>query len=57
MKGDKSPDWEITGDLTVNLRAEREKKGPGRTYTITVECADTSGNTSASKTTTVTVMK
>jgi hypothetical protein len=42
--GDKSPDWVITGNLTVNLRAERWAKGNGRWYTITVECTDSSGN-------------
>lgn len=41
-----SPDWELTGDLTLNLRAERSGKGAGRLYSITVECADDSGNTS-----------
>jgi hypothetical protein len=43
--GDTSPDWEITGDLTLNLRAERSGKGNGRIYTITVECSDAVGNT------------
>ena len=47
-------DWEITGDLTVTLRAERSGRGDGRVYTITVECVDTSGNKSTS-TATVTV--
>ena len=39
-------DWQITGDLTANLRATREGKGPGRIYAITVECQDDVGNTS-----------
>ena len=52
--GDKAPDWEITGNLTVNLRAERSGKGSGRVYTITVECTDASGYKSEI-TTTVTV--
>jgi len=52
--GDQAPDWQITGDLAVNLRAERSGKGTGRIYTITVECNDTSGNT-ATKTVTVSV--
>jgi Right handed beta helix region/PKD domain len=47
-------DWRITGDLTVNLRADRSKKGTGRTYTITIECVDASGNVST-KTVMVTV--
>jgi hypothetical protein len=52
--GDTAPDWLITGDLTVNLRAERSGKGNGRIYTVTFECTDASGN-SATGTTTVAV--
>lgn len=44
--GDTAPDWEITGDLTVNLRAERSGTGTGRVYTIIVSCSDCAGNTS-----------
>ena len=44
--GDTAPDWEITGDLTLNLRAERSGKGSGRVYTITVMCTDAHGNSS-----------
>ncbi|MGA1842736.1 MAG: FG-GAP-like repeat-containing protein [bacterium] len=45
--GDTSPDWIITGDLSVNLRAERSGNDKsGRIYTITVECTDFSGNSS-----------
>ena len=44
--GDTAGDTQITGDLTVNLRAERGGKGNGRIYTITVEAADAAGNTS-----------
>jgi hypothetical protein len=44
--GDTAPDWEITGDLTVNLRAERSGTGSGRVYTVTVICTDASGNIS-----------
>jgi serine protease len=47
-------DWKITGDLTLALKATRANKGPGRIYTITIECADASGNVSTS-TATVTV--
>ena len=43
--GDTSPDWLITGDLTVQLRSERTS-GIDRHYTITVEVSDFSGNTS-----------
>jgi hypothetical protein len=42
--GDQEPDWIITGDLTVDLRAERAQNGTGRIYTITVECKDLAGN-------------
>jgi len=52
--GDTSPDWEITGNLAVNLRAERSGKGNGRVYTNTVACTDASGN-SSTKTVAVTV--
>ncbi len=38
-----SADWQITGDLTVNLRAERAGNA-ARVYSITVECLDDSGN-------------
>ena len=37
-------DWEVTGDLTLMLRAERSGHGPGRVYTISVESRDDSGN-------------
>jgi len=46
--GDVGPDWQITGELTLNLRAERSNKGDGRIYTITVECTDAAGNSSTS---------
>lgn len=49
---DLSPDWEITGALSLNLRAERAGGGGDRLYTITVESLDRSGNKS---TATVTV--
>jgi len=48
------PDWEITGNNTVNLRAEIPKRGIKRIYTITVTCTDAAGNAS-SATTDVTV--
>ena len=43
--GDRAPDWEITGDLTLNLRAERSGRANGRTYTVTVQCSDSAGRT------------
>ena len=49
-------DWQITGPLTLNLRAERLGRGTGRIYTITVECRDAAGNV-ATTTVTVTVPK
>jgi hypothetical protein len=54
--GNTTPDWVITGDLTLELRAERAGTGNGRTYTITVEVADTCGN-KTQKSTTVVVPK
>ena len=44
-------DWEITGPLSANLRAERNGVGAGRFYTITVRCTDAAGNSSTSVTT------
>ena len=46
--GDVSPDWVITGDLTLQVRAERSPKGNGRVYTVTVQCTDAAGNASTS---------
>lgn len=42
--GDTSPDWEITGDLSLKLRAERSGTGIGRTYSILVEVRDQAQN-------------
>jgi hypothetical protein len=44
--GHTAPDWEITGGLTVNLRAERTGSGPGRVYTVNVACSDAFDNLS-----------
>jgi len=45
VNGNAQPDWQITGDHTVRLRAERSGKGKGRVYTIAIEATDASGNT------------
>jgi hypothetical protein len=47
--GDTAPDWNITGAMTVDLRAERAgNSSTERKYTITVEAVDASGNASQS---------
>jgi hypothetical protein len=51
--GNTSPDWNITGPLTADIRAERAG-GSDRVYTITIATSDFSGNT-AHGTVTVTV--
>jgi len=43
-------DSEIIGGLNIALRAERSGKGPGRVYTIEVECSDASGNSTTDTT-------
>lgn len=53
--GNTSPDWRITGALTVELRAERSGPGTGRVYTITVQCTDASGNAATPREVLVTV--
>lgn len=45
-----NPDYLITGDHTVNLRAEIPKKGIKRVYTVIITCTDASGNSSTSST-------
>lgn len=37
---------QITGEITLQLKAERKGKGAGKTYTITVTATDDSGNSS-----------
>ena len=50
--GDTSPDWtepvidQISGIITLQLRAERSGTGNGRIYTITITGTDASGNSS-----------
>jgi hypothetical protein len=54
--GNTAPDWEITGDATASLRAERSGKNKaGRVYTLTLQATDASGNVSQPATVTVTV--
>jgi len=54
--GNTSPDWVVTDDHHVQLRAERAGNGNERIYTITTTCHDQYGNTSHSNTT-VTVQR
>ncbi|HEX9205157.1 MAG TPA: FG-GAP-like repeat-containing protein [Candidatus Deferrimicrobiaceae bacterium] len=44
--GDTAPDWNITGLLTADIRAERSGTGNGRIYTATITVTDFSGNVS-----------
>jgi hypothetical protein len=53
--GNTSPDWQITGDHTLKLRAERSGWGGSRVYTIAVVATDAAGNHSPAKTVTVSV--
>ena len=48
--GNTSPDWLISGDGKLQLRAERSGGGSGRIYTITVEATDEAGNSSTGTT-------
>jgi len=49
-------DVQITGDMTVNLRAERKGSGSGRIYTIRLQATDATGN-SVNRDVTVSVPK
>jgi len=42
---DQDVDWQVTGPLTLNLRAERDHHGDGIIYAITVQTSDIFGNT------------
>jgi hypothetical protein len=48
--------YQITGDLTLNLQSERNGTGNGRVYTIVVQATDDSGN-ATTKSVMVTVPK
>jgi len=48
--------YQITGDLTLNIQSERNGVGNGRIYTITVQAVDKSGN-ATTKNVVVTVPK
>jgi hypothetical protein len=48
-----SVDWRITGPASVELRADRAGSGTGRTYVITLRCADASGNASTATATVI----
>lgn len=48
--GDTAPDWQVYSSRYVDLRAERAGSGTGRIYTLTVQCADDSGNASSRST-------
>jgi hypothetical protein len=47
--GNTNVDWQVIGPHHVRLRAERAADGTGRIYTITVTCADSSGNVPTGK--------
>jgi hypothetical protein len=49
-----SGQWQVTGDLSLSLQADRNGNGTGRVYTITVQCKDSFGN-AATKAVTVKV--
>ncbi|HEY8151037.1 MAG TPA: chondroitinase-B domain-containing protein [Vicinamibacteria bacterium] len=50
--GNTDSDWQVTGDMTLALRAERAGGGDGRLYAIAIEGRDAAGNV---RTATVTV--
>ena len=53
--GASAADWQITGDLTLNLRADRSGGAKnGRTYTVALQCTD-DANMTAMKTVAVIV--
>jgi len=55
--GNTEPDWVITGDHTLKLRAERAGTGNDRVYSIALQATDAAGNLSAIHVVTVSVPK
>jgi hypothetical protein len=53
--GASSSDWQITGPLTAQLRAQRSGGGSGRVYSVALQCSDPTTNLSTMKTVAVTV--
>src|SRR5262249_9669845 len=47
VTSNEAADFQITGPMTVSLRADRSGSGRGRTYSVWVTCTDASGNDSA----------
>ncbi|MES2885331.1 MAG: immunoglobulin-like domain-containing protein [Pseudomonadota bacterium] len=45
--GDTAPDWSVSSDHYLQLRAERAGSGNGRVYSVALRCVDTSGNSSS----------
>jgi len=53
--GATAADYQVTGPLSVSLRATRRGNGNGRTYTVAVQCTDPQTSMSATKTVAVSV--
>jgi hypothetical protein len=54
--GATASDWQVTGPLSVDLRAERSgKEKNGRVYTVQLQCTDPASSASTMKTVSVTV--
>lgn len=46
----KTPDWIVTGDLSLEVRSEKAKSNIDRVYDIEVSCSDYAGNTTTGHT-------
>jgi uncharacterized repeat protein (TIGR03803 family) len=55
--GNTTPDWLVTGDKSLQLRAERSSNGAGRVYSIIIQATDAAGNRSQPEIVTVKVPK